>query len=570
MNSPDDSCATRVEVERECYIPVPKDRIVQSLMAEIDSPQTRIRFNDFCRLVEGIYHFEYHRTSNELKQDYRLFDNPGGAEARRNISDEELRQAEERFLLNFTLLMEKGNFRPLSQDDIDVAEAEDYVFSLPVRIDWQRLDTDMLGRFLAMHPSAKDGPPPDYAKYILIYRRGVGIDQTRGYLTLQKIDVLASYLLVGIWTICRGIGRFAIRLVGVGPSKPMTPAEEQPAKQKIVEPLSWQTDSPDRPASPQTRASSNASSQPCEADPSDEDSASQLEALSRPEQSTASLDLGDGDSSRAGSNDEASGRRFVERITLRNMGVSPLSLLRRTLIQEPTFQELILLFRFATPASGPTSGTADLGEAPGKDWDIHIKAFSDIPMADLEVVFPEKRISMKPLDLAKLIITGTIGVVMVLAKLLLSTLNPVIALAALGSMLGYAAKVFMGFKASKDRYQHLVTNSLYHKNLDNDLGVIFYLMDSLEEQEFKETVLGYYFLWTQGEMTQDELDRRCETFLQQAFDIDVDFEVDDALQKLARDDLVVQVGDRYKARPLDEALERLDGKWDNFFSYHHE
>jgi len=33
---------------------------------------------------------------------------------------------------------------------------------------------------------------------------------------------------------------------------------------------------------------------------------------------------------------------------------------------------------------------------------------------------------------------------------------------------------------------------------------------------------------------------------------------------------VVQVGDRYKARPLDEALERLDGKWDNFFSYHHE
>src|SRR6185295_4666258 len=42
--------------------------------------------------------------------------------------------------------------------------------------------------------------------------------------------------------------------------------------------------------------------------------------------------------------------RYVERITLRNRGVSPLSLFQRSAIQEPTFEELVILFRFATPS----------------------------------------------------------------------------------------------------------------------------------------------------------------------------------------------------------------------------
>jgi hypothetical protein len=111
------------------------------------------------------------------------------------------------------------------------------------------------------------------------------------------------------------------------------------------------------------------------------------------------------------------------------------------------------------------------------------------------------------------------------------------------------------------------TQSLYHKNLDNNLGVIFYLMDSLEEQEFKEAVLGYSILLREGEMTKADLDARCERWLADHMGLKVDFEIEDALAKLVRDDLVIQKGDRYAARPLSEALGHLDGKWDDFFRY---
>ena len=253
--------------------------------------------------------------------------------------------------------------------------------------------------------------------------------------------------------------------------------------------------------------------------------------------------------------------RYVERITLRSRGVGPLALFQRTAIQEPTFEELVILFRFATPATA--------NQTTDKDWSIHIKTFRDIPMADLEVVFPEKRISMKPLDLAKLLITGAIGLSVAFAKLIVA-INPVLAIVGLTTVAGYASRIFFGFKASKDRYNHLVTNSLYHKSLDNDMGVIFYLMDSLEEQELKETVLGYYILWREGDKTQAELDARCEELLYEQFGLQTDFEISDALAKLERDDLVLRVGDEFRARPLSEALQRLDGKWDGFFRYHHD
>ena len=64
---------------------------------------------------------------------------------------------------------------------------------------------------------------------------------------------------------------------------------------------------------------------------------------------------------------------------------------------------------------------------------------------------------------------------------------------------------------------------------DNNLGVIFFLMDSLEEQELKEALLAYYILWRDGTLKQTELDARCEEFLNARCGVEVDFEVGDAL-----------------------------------------
>ncbi len=185
--------STRVKVEHESFIPVPKQQIVAALAERLSDKsesgaEEKRRFQDFCRLVEGIYHFEYHQTSSELKQDYRLFDSNGGHYERCLLAEEQLLEAETRFLSNFRRLMAKGNFRPLTQHDVEVAQAEDYLFNLPVQTDWSKLDSGMLSRFYTQHGYSQEGEPPHFAERIMIFRRGVGIDQTVGFLVLQKIE----------------------------------------------------------------------------------------------------------------------------------------------------------------------------------------------------------------------------------------------------------------------------------------------------------------------------------------------------------------------------------------------
>ena len=60
---------------------------------------------------------------------------------------------------------------------------------------------------------------------------------------------------------------------------------------------------------------------------------------------------------------------------------------------------------------------------------------------------------------------------------------------------------------------------------------------------------------------------RIEQWLKETFEVDVDFEVDDALAKLDRLDLLQRDGERLSVPPPDGALARLDFIWDNYFQY---
>jgi hypothetical protein len=58
-------------------------------------------------------------------------------------------------------------------------------------------------------------------------------------------------------------------------------------------------------------------------------------------------------------------------------------------------------------------------------------------------------------------------------------------------------------------------------------GVLLELLDSMEEQEVKEVLLGYWALHKAGPMglTEKELDECVESFLLDQFGLRVDFEV---------------------------------------------
>jgi hypothetical protein len=138
------------------------------------------------------------------------------------------------------------------------------------------------------------------------------------------------------------------------------------------------------------------------------------------------------------------------------------------------------------------------------------------------------------------------------------------------ALLGYGYKQYAGYQKTRQTYHLQLNQSLYYQNLDNNAGVLFHVLDEAEEQECREAILAYYYLWRyagdKGWRAPD-LDDYVEMDLERLVNLKVDFEIEDALAKLERLHLVEKADDRYRAVPLQRGLEILDDKWDNIFPY---
>lgn len=230
----------------------------------------------------------------------------------------------------------------------------------------------------------------------------------------------------------------------------------------------------------------------------------------------------------------------------------------------------------------------DLNFVPGSTI---IKLFHNVPKADLEMLFPNSKVRMKTID--KLIIgvpAAVSGAIVLVTKLGASLIliasvisfwlgfskeevqlnqKHLIALGVgLGTLGGFLVRQINKFKNRKIRFMKALSENLYFKNIDNNAGVFHHLIDTAEEEEFKEAVLAYFFLDSEEKpLTQNKLDTLIEQWFEHKWNCSFNFEIDDALNKLQRLELVSTDGDRLRCIPLSEAKRRLDYIWDNYFTY---
>jgi len=208
---------------------------------------------------------------------------------------------------------------------------------------------------------------------------------------------------------------------------------------------------------------------------------------------------------------------------------------------------------------------------------VYLKLFKDMPQIDIEMLLPGGRIRMPRLERLKLggSITSSIAYVAwklstfpllsLLGGLATSTLWALYAPIAL--VLGYGYKTWYSFQVSRQTYTLQLTQSLYYQNLDNNGGVMFRLLDEAEEEETREVLLAYFYLWRNGGetgWTAEELDDFIELALEKRIGVQVDFEIDDAMNKLKRVGLVTEENGRFRAIPMDAAQTRLDHLWDRY------
>ncbi len=210
--------------------------------------------------------------------------------------------------------------------------------------------------------------------------------------------------------------------------------------------------------------------------------------------------------------------------------------------------------------------------------EVYLKNFKNIPETDLEILLPGSKVRLSTLDRGKILLPTISGVALTIYKLMRVAAVLAVATAVawawhwallIGGLSIYIFKSFLGYARTKDKYQFDLTRNLYLKNLDNNAGVLYRIINEAEEQEICETILGYTILWKQaGEsgITGEELDRLAEAFLNEYTGAKIDFDLHDALGKLARLGLArTDEAGYWSAIPISQAPEILSQNWIQLF-----
>jgi hypothetical protein len=220
---------------------------------------------------------------------------------------------------------------------------------------------------------------------------------------------------------------------------------------------------------------------------------------------------------------------------------------------------------------------------------VLLKYFRNIAGGDLHALFPNVRVVMSGRDKLLLGLPAIFGGIPILLKVYatitvlflvvgfylgtsasLEEKDMATALAALGGLLALGAFVvqqWVKYQWKALRYRTELTDNVYYRNINNNAGIFDYLIGAAEDQECKESFLAYHFLRAApSPPTADELGSRIEAWLRKTFGVEIDFEVNGALDKLERLGLLSRQQERLFVSPLDGALVQLQRVWDGFFS----
>ncbi len=259
--------------------------------------------------------------------------------------------------------------------------------------------------------------------------------------------------------------------------------------------------------------------------------------------------------------------------------------LRRRKVEAEVYDDLVLMVAMKSAAQIDSKRQLRALERrkirPGS---VLLKYFRNIAASDLKALFPNVRVVMSNVDKLVLGVPALIGGIPILLNIYatISVLFLVIgyylgqtamihdkdmktALAALGGLaaLGaFVARQWVRYQRQSLLYRTELADNVYYRNFNNNAGIFDYLVGAAEEQECKEAYLAYHFLHTASSPpTADELDSRVETWLREAFGIDLDFKVDDALSRLESLGLLRREGERLFVSPLDGAIAQLQSTW---------
>lgn len=206
-----------------------------------------------------------------------------------------------------------------------------------------------------------------------------------------------------------------------------------------------------------------------------------------------------------------------------------------------------------------------------KDDNIYMKLFKNIPRSDIEMIFPNTVVKFRLMDKIRLGLTGAGGLGVsafgAAGKIALLASNPIAAAGAVFGLGGVAVRQAFNFMNQKQRYMVVMAQNLYFHSMADNRGVMIKLADRAAEEDVKEEMLLYSVLAKETASRGDlpAIDAAIEQWINRTFGIHVDFDLEDALDRLLADGIVAENADgTLSVLAPREASLHLDAKWDRF------
>lgn len=248
----------------------------------------------------------------------------------------------------------------------------------------------------------------------------------------------------------------------------------------------------------------------------------------------------------------------------------PLRQLRRFLKQEevevPVWQRLVMIMKLRKhPRLSKRIDTER----------VYLQLFKNIPKLDINMLLPGARVRMTRFDRSKVGFPMISGLGMALYNIAEDVASLALRLAAQPSLLmwglatgavTYGTKSWFSYLGTRQRYNLNLTQVLYFQNLDTNAGVLMHVLEEAQEQECREVLLAYFFLWLRAGAdgwSAETLRQTIEQELKKRVELTVHLEVHDALSKLERLHLVEQAGGRWRAVPIRQAVDILHNLWNS-------
>jgi hypothetical protein len=198
---------------------------------------------------------------------------------------------------------------------------------------------------------------------------------------------------------------------------------------------------------------------------------------------------------------------------------------------------------------------------------VIIKAFKEIPEADVKSLLPHAEVTMSALDRLKLLGTsaGTLGLTITKLLKMFAAFAAFwyLAWVLVIGLVTLSVRALLGYRNARTQRNWERTRHLYFQNLGNNVPALQMLLATVKQEELKEILLAYLFCLPKEEgepAAPRQIEHDIEAYLAERFGMRVDFDWPDAVEKLDRLDIWLS-REESRVVPLDVAIERLQLLW---------